>query len=97
MAPDSFNLFLSITLLIGLVVGGVASLAGSVVGGIFTVIVQNSAQALSSFAKNDLGLPFDLSAYSVYGILLLILMYVMPLALSAVCCGVASPEALSLR
>ena len=82
VAPDSFGFFLSITLLIGLVVGGVASLAGSIIGGVFTVIVQNSAQALSSFAKNDLGLPFDLSAYSVYGILLLILMYVMPLGIA---------------
>jgi branched-chain amino acid transport system permease protein len=49
-----------------------------VIGGIFTVLVQNSAQALSNFVKNDLGLPFDLSAYAVYGILLIVLMYVMP-------------------
>ena len=82
VAPDSFGFFLSISLLIGLVVGGVASLAGSIIGGVFTVIVQNSAQALSNFVKNDLGLPFDLSAYAVYGILLLILMYVMPLGIA---------------
>ena len=43
---------------IGLVVGGVGSLAGFVVGGIFYVLVDNSAQALSMFAKNDLGLQF---------------------------------------
>jgi branched-chain amino acid transport system permease protein len=78
VAPDSFGFFLSISLLIGLVVGGVASLTGSVIGGIFTVLVQNSAQALSNFVKNDIGLPYDLSPYSVYGILLLLLMYVMP-------------------
>ncbi len=78
VAPDSFGFFLSISLLIGLVVGGVASLTGSVIGGIFTVLVQNSAQALSNFVKNDIGLPYDLSPYSVYGILLLVLMYVMP-------------------
>jgi branched-chain amino acid transport system permease protein len=78
VAPDSFGFFLSISLLIGLVVGGVASLPGSVIGGIFTVLVQNSAQALSNFVKNDIGLPYDLSPYSVYGILLLVLMYVMP-------------------
>lgn len=82
VAPDSFGFFLSISLLIGLVVGGVASLAGSIIGGVFTVVVQNSAQALSNFVKNDLGLPFDLSAYAVYGILLLILMYVMPLGIA---------------
>ena len=57
VAPDSFNIFLSIKFLIGLVVGGIGSLAGSVVGGIFYVLVDNSAQALSTFVKNDLGLP----------------------------------------
>ena len=79
VAPDSFNFFLSIKFLIGLVVGGVGSLAGSVVGGIFYVLVDNSAQALSTFVKNDLGLPFDLSAYTVFGILLIVLMYLMPM------------------
>ena len=71
VAPDSFNFFLSIKFLIGLVVGGIGSLAGSVVGGIFYVLVDNSAQALSTFVKNDLGLQFDLSAYTVFGILLI--------------------------
>ncbi len=81
VAPDSFNFFLSIKFLIGLVVGGVGSLAGSVVGGIFYVLVDNSAQALSMFVKNDLGLPFDLSAYTVFGILLIVLMYLMPMGI----------------
>ncbi len=81
VAPDSFNIFLSIKFLIGLVVGGVGSLAGSVVGGIFYVLVDNSAQALSLFVKNDLGLAFDLSAYTVFGILLILLMYTMPMGI----------------
>jgi branched-chain amino acid transport system permease protein len=78
VAPDSFGFFLSIKFLIGLVVGGVGSLTGSVIGGIFYVLVDNSAQALSTFVKNDLGLQFDLSAYTVFGILLIVLMYLMP-------------------
>ncbi|MBS0549099.1 MAG: branched-chain amino acid ABC transporter permease [Proteobacteria bacterium] len=78
VAPDSFNIFLSIKFLIGLVVGGVGSLVGSVVGGIFYVLVDNSAQAISTFIKNDLGLQFDLSAYTIFGLLLIILMYLMP-------------------
>jgi branched-chain amino acid transport system permease protein len=78
VAPDSFGFFLSIKFLIGLVVGGVGSLAGSVVGGVFYVLVDNSAQALSTFVKNDIGLPFDLSAYTVFGILLIVLIRVMP-------------------
>jgi len=81
VAPDGFNIFLSIKFLIGLVVGGIGSLAGSVVGGIFYVLVDNSAQALSTFVKNDLGLPFDLSAYTVFGILLIVLMYLMPMGI----------------
>lgn len=81
VAPDSFNFFLSIKFLIGLVVGGVGSLTGSIVGGIFYVLVDNSAQALSTFVKNDLGLPFDLSAYTVFGILLIVLMYLMPMGI----------------
>ena len=78
VAPDSFNIFLSIKFLIGLVVGGIGSLTGSIVGGIFYVLVDNSAQALSTFVKNDLGLQFDLSAYTVFGILLIVLMFLMP-------------------
>lgn len=78
VAPDSFNFFLSIKFLIGLVVGGVGSLVGSVVGGIFYVLVDNSAQAISTYIKNDLGLQFDLSAYTIFGLLLIILMYLMP-------------------
>ena len=81
VAPDSFNFFLSIKFLIGLVVGGIGSLAGSVVGGIFYVLVDNSAQALTLFVKNDLGLQFDLSAYTVFGILLIVLMYLMPMGI----------------
>ena len=51
------------------------------VGGIFYVLVDNSAQALSTFIKNDLGLQFDLSAYTIFGILLIVLMYLMPMGI----------------
>jgi branched-chain amino acid transport system permease protein len=52
-----------------------------VVGGIFYVLIDNSAQAISTFVKSDLGLPFDLSAYTIFGILLLLLMYTMPMGI----------------
>jgi branched-chain amino acid transport system permease protein len=81
VAPDSFNIFLSIKFLIGLVVGGIGSLAGSVLGGIFYVLVDNSAQAISTWVKNDLGLQFDLSAYTIFGLLLIGLMYLMPMGI----------------
>ena len=38
------------SILVGVVVGGIASLPGAVIGGIF-VLVENSAQALSTFAR----------------------------------------------
>lgn len=78
VAPDSFNIFLSIKFLIGLVVGGIGSLTGSVLGGIFYVLVDNSAQSLTQFIRNDIGIPFDLSAYTVFGVLLIIIIYLMP-------------------
>jgi len=64
------------------VVGGIGSLTGSVIGGIFYVLVDNSAQALSQFVKNDLGLPFDLSAYTVFGVLLIAIIYLMPMGIA---------------
>lgn len=82
VAPDSFNIFLSIKFLIGLVVGGIGSLTGSIIGGVFYVLVDNSAQAISLFVKNDLGLQFDLSAYTIFGLLLIGLMYVMPMGIA---------------
>lgn len=54
VAPDSFGFFVSISLLIGVVVGGLASLTGSVIGGIFMVLVPNLAQGLSNFIKGAL-------------------------------------------
>ena len=51
-----------------LVVGCVGSAVGSVVGGTFYVLVDNTAQAISLWVKNDLGLPFDLSAYTIFGV-----------------------------
>ena len=59
------------------VVGCVGSAVGSVVGGIFYVLVDNTAQAISLQVKNDRGLPFDLSAYTIFGVLILII-YLMP-------------------
>src|SRR5258708_13039667 len=79
VAPDSFNFFLSIKFLIGLVVGGIGSLAGSVVGGIFYVLVDNSPQALSTFPKNHLGLQFALSAYPLFRLLLTLPIYPIPI------------------
>jgi len=49
------------------VVGCVGSAVGSVVGGLLRT-VDKSAQAISLQVTNDLGLPFDLSAYTIFGV-----------------------------
>jgi branched-chain amino acid transport system permease protein len=67
VAPDSFTAMLSITMLVGIVVGGVATLWGPVFGAIFIVLVPSAAE---SVAKSAPGL--------VYGLALLLCIFVMP-------------------
>lgn len=78
VAPDSFTLSLSISFLVGLVVGGIASLPGCLIGGVFIVLVQNSAQSISDWMKGAFELQYDVPAWAIYGVLLLALMYVLP-------------------
>ncbi|MDR3530240.1 MAG: branched-chain amino acid ABC transporter permease [Rhodopila sp.] len=78
VAPDSFTLQLSISFLVGLVVGGIASLPGCLVGGVFIVLVQNSAQSISDWMKATFALRYDVPAWAIYGVLLLLLMYFLP-------------------
>jgi branched-chain amino acid transport system permease protein len=67
VAPDSFNFLLSVSLLVGLVIGGVGSIPGCLFGGLFVLYVPNIAESIST------GL-----AGAIYGIILLIVIFVMP-------------------
>jgi len=67
VAPDSFTFALSIALLVGVVVGGVGWLPGAIVGGLFVMFIPNFAEELSQ------GL-----AGAVYGVILILLMYLLP-------------------
>jgi branched-chain amino acid transport system permease protein len=67
VAPDSFTIFLSISLLVGLVIGGVGSIPGCLFGGLFVLYVPNIANSVST------GL-----AGAIYGVILLIVIFVMP-------------------
>ena len=78
VAPDSFTLQLSISFLVGLVVGGIASLPGCLVGGAFIVLIQNSSQSISDWMKVTFSLRYDVPAWAIYGVLLILLMYFMP-------------------
>jgi branched-chain amino acid transport system permease protein len=67
VAPDSFTFGLSVALFVGLVVGGVGSIAGALFGAWFVLFVPNIAEHVSK------GL-----AGAVYGIMLILLIYLMP-------------------
>ena len=67
VAPDSFTIFLSISLVVGVVVGGLASISGAVYGAIFIQFVPNLADAISKAAP-----------WAIYGVFLIGFMYVMP-------------------
>lgn len=67
VSPDSFTVMLSIFLLVGVVVGGVASIPGAIFGGIFIQFVPNIADQLSKSAPA-----------AIYGVLLIGLMYLLP-------------------
>ena len=67
VAPDSFNVFLSISFLVGLVVGGIASIFGAVFGALFIQFVPNIADEISKAAP-----------WAIYGLFLLAFMYLLP-------------------
>jgi len=67
VAPDSFNVFLSITLLTGVVIGGLATISGAIFGALFIQFVPNWAQDISKAAPG-----------AIFGVFLIAFMYVMP-------------------
>jgi branched-chain amino acid transport system permease protein len=71
VAPDSFTIFLSITFLIGIVIGGLASISGAVYGAIFIQFVPNIADQISKAAP-----------WAIYGVFMIGFMYVMPVGVA---------------
>jgi branched-chain amino acid transport system permease protein len=72
VSPDSFDLPLSLSLLVGVVVGGLGTLSGPVLGATFVIWLPIVAQAL--FRNNpSLNKP-DIP----YGVILILLMFVLP-------------------
>jgi branched-chain amino acid transport system permease protein len=67
VAPDSFNIFLSITFLVGIVVGGLASISGAVFGALFIQFVPNIADEISKAAP-----------WAIFGLFLIGFVYLMP-------------------
>jgi branched-chain amino acid transport system permease protein len=67
VAPDSFDVFLSIRLLTGMVIGGLGSISGAIWGAVFIQYVPNIADEISKAAP-----------WAIYGIFLIGFMYAMP-------------------
>jgi branched-chain amino acid transport system permease protein len=67
VAPDSFDIFLSFTLLTGVVIGGLATISGAIFGALFVQFVPNWAQDISKAAP-----------WAIFGIFLVLFMYAMP-------------------
>ena len=67
VSPDSFTILLSISLLVGVVVGGLASIPGAIFGALFIQFVPNFADQISKSAP-----------WALYGAILIGFMYVLP-------------------
>jgi branched-chain amino acid transport system permease protein len=74
VAPDSFDAFLSITFLTGVVIGGLATISGAVIGALFIQFVPNWAQDISKAAP-----------WAIFGTFLIVFMYVMPRGIAGFC------------
>jgi branched-chain amino acid transport system permease protein len=67
VSPDSFDSFLSLRFLVGIVVGGLGSISGAFFGAVFIEFVPNLADQISKAAP-----------WAIYGVLLILVMYLMP-------------------
>jgi branched-chain amino acid transport system permease protein len=82
ISPDSFRFELSIAILVGAVVGGIASLGGAVIGGIFVQVIEKFADKWTKSISHAVNLPIELEPWTIYGILLIALMYLMPMGVA---------------
>lgn len=67
VAPDNFHIMLSISLLVGAVIGGISTVLGAFFGGLFVQVIPEMAHELSHSAPSV-----------VYGAVLLCIVYLMP-------------------
>lgn len=87
VSPDSFRFELSIAILVGAVVGGIAMLSGALIGGVFVQVIEKYADALTKKISAAVHLPIELEPWTIYGIVLIALMYIMPNGIAG---GIAS-------
>lgn len=73
VGPDSFTIFLSISFLVGIVVGGIASIAGAAYGALFIQFVPNFADDISKAAP-----------WAIYGVVLIASVNLMPFGVAGI-------------
>ena len=71
VAPDSFTAGLSITFLVGIVIGGIASISGAIYGALFIQFIPNFADQISKAAP-----------WAINGVFLLVFVYAMPVGVA---------------
>jgi len=67
VSPEGYSLFLSVSFLVGSAIGGIATIGGAIVGGLFIQFVPNLANDIS-----------DAAPWAIYGLAMLLFMYAMP-------------------
>jgi branched-chain amino acid transport system permease protein len=67
VSPEGYSIFLSVSFLVGSAVGGIATIGGAIVGGLFIQFVPNLANDIS-----------DAAPWAIYGLAMLLFMYLMP-------------------
>jgi len=77
VAPESFLFTLAVLLLVGSVVGGVASIYGALFGGAFILLVPNLSESAAGMLEGVVNSPQGLT-WAVYGIFLILAVYLMP-------------------
>lgn len=78
VSPESFGLALSLAFLVGIVIGGLASLGGVIFGALFIEFVPNYADQLTVyFGENAKALPG-----AVYGLMMILMMAVAPMGIA---------------
>lgn len=72
VSPDTFNFFIAVYLLVGSVVGGIVSIPGALLGGLFYVFGQEYAEEFSNLSE------FIPPPWVTFGVFLILMMYFAP-------------------
>jgi branched-chain amino acid transport system permease protein len=64
------------------VIGGIATLSGAVIGGFFVQFIEKYADAATKWVTQTVHMPIELEPWTIYGIVLILLMYTMPMGLA---------------